>query len=131
VPDEVKAARGTLQPCRSRPTAQPGDALVRWPAAPRGFKAGERAAWKELGKALLPMRTIGTSDLMFVARAAKMTAKLDAAYDDPEVTPTTLSQYISLFIRFTNSLGINPAARRAVSPLTAAKTDDSPDDEFT
>ena len=77
------------------------------------------------------MRTIGTADLPFVTRTAKVSARFDEALTNPDTTPTALSQYASLYIRMTNSLGLNPAARRAVSPLSAPKSAASPDDEFT
>ena len=131
VPDEVKRTRGTFRPDRSLPSVS-GEALTRWPAAPRGFTDPERLSWRALGKALLPTGTIGTLDLLAVGDLARLRARVDRALGDPDTSAATLTALLSLSNRLMAQLGMNPVARRAVSPLQAAKSGElDPDDEFT
>ena len=127
--DDVKIAQGTFRPSRSRsPIKTTG--LSRWPSAPKTFSDSEKAAWKRLGKALLPLGTVGEADLVMVGYLAQMMARLDQALADPTTKLTALNSLLAITGRLLRDFGLTPAARGSVSPLAQETTEEDALSEF-
>jgi phage terminase small subunit len=126
LPDQVKAARGTLKASRSREAPIPA-ALTDWPPAPKYFNPAEKAAWKRLGGAVMELSTISRADLLFCERVAQVSARVDAALKDKAFKPTALNAIVKLESDLRRQLGISPQARTQVQPLAAEVDEDEED----
>lgn len=99
--------------------------LDRWPKPPKGFSGLERDAWTRLGDAALELGTVSRADLLFCARVAQVSARVDEALADREFKPTALNALLRLEADLLKQIGLSPQARRAVTPLPAASDGES------
>ena len=108
-----------------RPPAPP--ALDAWPKDPPfPLTADERRCWERLGAAVLGLKTVSAADLPMAARAAQVSARVDAALADPLFKPTALNALLKLEVEMWRLFGLTPQSRRGVAPLPQG--DDGSDD---
>ena len=128
LPDSLKAARGTLRPCRTNPRAPKAEAGVP-PRPPRHLPDAERAVWRELARQVGP-EGVGTYSPAFFS-AFRLTVRTLALVDaaGPDTPPTALSRLVQAASGMLGRLGLDPASVGRVSrpPKTKAW---SPMDEF-
>jgi phage terminase small subunit len=99
-------------------------ALTRWPSVPASFTDAERQAWRRLGKALLPLNTIGPADLMSVELVARAWARCDKLLSDPDAKPTAVNAAVKQVDLMLRGLGLVPAARSHVNQLPVGQVED-------
>ena len=95
--------------------------ITKWRPAPKGFEPDEQAAWKALGRALIPLRTVCRSDLLMVEQAALEMARLARMRRDPGVAETARNATSGIVKALLVELGLSPQARRATTPLAEKK----------
>lgn len=124
--DTTKIRLGTYRPDRAREAVTPL-ALTRWPPPPRGTSAEVRAAWRQLGRSLLPLGVISSSDLLTVEQTAHEMARVAALRRDPKQKTTALNAAVSNLAKMFQALGLSPGGRAALTPLPVeAPTDAVP-----
>lgn len=100
-------------------------ALEKWPKAPKGFTQAEREWWSRLGVAAMELGTVAAADLPVAARAVQVSARVDAAFLDPNFKATALNALLRLELDYWKQLGLSPQSRRAVTPLPNDKAEES------
>jgi hypothetical protein len=88
--------------------------------------ADELRCWARLGQAVLGLKTVSEADLPMAARAAQVSARVDAALADPLFKPTALNALLKLEVEMWRLFGLTPQSRRQVAPLP--KGEDGSDD---
>ncbi|MEI6226913.1 MAG: hypothetical protein WCS72_19405 [Deltaproteobacteria bacterium] len=117
LPDAVKAARGTLQPCRVNKHAPKADPVTIG-EPPRHLMPDECDAWRELAEALNPMRVATCSDMLALEMAASAIATARRARFSAD--------------EFSDVVATNKAARAALAdfgltPSTRSKVSAAPE----
>ena len=129
IPDETKAAQGTLRPSRVIPSPVAAR-LERWPAAPKGFSDTEKAAWKRPGQSVMPLGTVSAGDLLMARYCAQMMARADKALADPEAKLTAINSLLRIVAGLLKDFGLTPTSRNSVSTLAALTEDEDEIGEF-
>lgn len=93
-------------------------ALAEWPAPPKQFSEAERGWWACLGEAATGLGSVSAADLPMAARAAQVSARVDAALLDPDYKPTALNALLRLELDYWKQIGLTPQSRRQVAPLS-------------
>ncbi len=101
---------------RNVPRSDPSPLKV-WPKAPGGFSKAERAAWNDLGRALLPLGTVSAADLIMVTLTARVVARVEVAIHQRGVRLSMVTAMTRLASDLLRSLGLSPSARAQVRPL--------------
>lgn len=116
----------SVRPADNLATPTP-PAVTRWPPAPRSFDEGEREAWRRLGRALLPLRTVSASDLLFVEMVAREAARYEALRKDPSAKVTAVNACAKSLASMLHSLGLSPQGRRTTASLKPPKPEGEAD----
>ena len=96
-------------------------AITVWPKAPKGFTAGERAAWGRLGEAVILLGAASLADLPMAGRCAQVSARVDGLFRDKTLKASTLASMLRIEVELLKQLGLSSQARRQVAPLPSGK----------
>ena len=114
VPDEVKAARGTLQRCRVNPL-QPKLDMAVIPPPPERLAADQAQAWRELSQRIDPLRVYTVADELALEQAAlaiALSRRVFAAKKAGTNERVTASKAVGYWL---THFGLSPSTRSKVS----------------
>jgi hypothetical protein len=123
IPDAVKAARGTLKPCRTN-AAQPKLDPSFLPPPPAGLAADEVVIWAEMAMVVDPMRVATLADVRCFRAMVYALANMDRAQRNRKAGQTERATAIKTARAAMADFGVTPASRAKVSAMPApAKAD--------
>jgi hypothetical protein len=116
----------SIRPTENAASPTP-DRLVRVPRTPDGFSEAEARCWSEVARAAIGIGALASSDLVLLARTAKVAARVDALLADPAAKPAHLAALVGLLERLLRAFGLSPLARRGVAALPKREPEGEPD----
>lgn len=114
LPDAVKAAKGTLQPCRvnkNQPQLEP----VSVGEPPDRLPERMHSVWHELARQVDPMRVASASDLRAFELLVRAVALADETSDDPCAEVSDKVSASKAALTWLQHFGMTPASRAKVN----------------
>ena len=114
VPDAVKAARGTLKPCRTNPD-QPKLDVAAIPPPPGRLTVDQAQAWRDIAERVEPLRVYTVADELALEQAAFALALSRQVYAGRKACTNervTASKAVGYWL---THFGLSPSTRSKVS----------------
>ena len=123
LPDEVKEARGTLQPCRTNPN-MPKPAHIEAGHAPSELKKDEAVVWDRLATSVNKLRVLTEGDMEAFTLMVLAVASAIRASRNPKATINQRIRATQAAFASLREFGLTPASRARVNAAPIEDADE-------